>query len=77
MSAQHNRKCDRVDRRMAEAKQLLEMWATNTLDSRFYVTRRAMASSRRLAAIVLAARTPKQRQAANEICERIARERTS
>jgi hypothetical protein len=76
MSTEHTRKCNRVDARMTEARQLLDMWASNTLDNRLYVASRAMASSRRLAAMVHAARTPAQRLAVGEICERIARERT-
>jgi hypothetical protein len=76
MSTEHTRKCNRVDRRMAEARQLLDMWAADTLDNREYVMRRAVVSTRMLAAIVHAARTPEQRRAADEICERIARERT-
>jgi hypothetical protein len=76
MSTEHTRKCNRVDARMTEARQLLAMWAADTLDNRLYVTCRAMASSRRLAGIVHAARTPEQRLAADEICERIAREHT-
>jgi hypothetical protein len=76
MSAQYDRKCNRVDARMAEAKQLLDTWAADTPDGRAYVMRRAVVSTRMLAAIVHAASTPEQRLAADEICERIARERT-
>jgi hypothetical protein len=74
MSTDFNRKWRRIDSRMAVARQLLEMWATDTLDNRAYVLHRVMASSRLLAAIVHTARTPAQRLAADEICERIARE---
>ena len=75
MSTDSNRKWARIDGRIAEARQLLDMWAADTLDNREYVMRRAMVSTRMLAAIVHAARTPEQRLAVDEICERIARER--
>ena len=65
----------RIDARIAEARQLLDMWSADTLDNRVYVMRRAMVSTRMLAAIVHAARTPEQRLAVDEICERVARER--
>jgi hypothetical protein len=52
--------------RAGEARQLLDMWSADTLDNRLYVTCRAMASGRRLAAIVHSARTPEQRLAADE-----------
>jgi hypothetical protein len=71
-----NRKWARVDERIAEARQLLAMWTADAQDCRLYVISRAMASSRRLAAIVHAARTPEEHLAADEICERIARERS-
>jgi hypothetical protein len=77
MSTEHTRKCNRVDARMAMAMQMLEMWIASTQDGRLLVMSRAKASSRILAAIVHSARTPKQRQAVSELCERIARERLS
>jgi hypothetical protein len=76
MSTEHTRKCNRVDARMAMAKQMLEMWAAGTQDGRLLVMSRAKASSRQLAAMVVVARTPTQQQAVSELCERIARERT-
>ena len=76
MSTDSNRKWSRIDARIAEAKQLLEQWAADTPNGRAYVMRRAVVSTRMLAAIVHAARTPEHRLAADEICERIARERT-
>jgi hypothetical protein len=75
MSTQSNRKWSRIDGRIAEARQLLDMWTRDDPDNREYVMRRAVTSTHMLAAIVHAASTPAQRLAADEICERIARER--
>jgi hypothetical protein len=83
MSTESNRKWSRIDGRMAEARQLLDMWAVNRLDNRNYVLARAMTSVRMVAAIAVAghasARLDKdggiRANAAVEICELIARER--
>jgi hypothetical protein len=75
MSTRSNAKWSRIDGRMAEARRLVDMWASNRAGNQQYVLARAQTSVRMLAAIVHAGDTPKRTLAAIEICEAIARER--
>jgi hypothetical protein len=75
MSTEHTRKCNRVDRRMAQARKLLDMWLENRLDNRQYVLRTIGGNIRLLAALAYVAQ-PECWDDAVDICERIARERT-
>jgi hypothetical protein len=72
VSTEHTRKCNRVDRRMRRARELLGMWG----DGREPVVLREIGgNARTLAAVVHAARTADEVFAAETICEAIARER--
>jgi hypothetical protein len=79
MSTEHNRKCNRVDRRMRRARQLLESYANGNRD-RDRVLAEIGGNARLLSAVIVGAHdawaTPHRHYAALDICERIARERT-
>jgi hypothetical protein len=74
MSTEHTRKCNRVDRRMAQARKLLDMRVEDRLDNRQYVLRTIGGNVRLLAALVYVA-PPECWDAVVDICERVARER--